>query len=143
MVTLIELKKMKMQALKDKDHAKGNILGVLVTSFQNAEIEKKGKGQEFDDGDALRILNKTVKELSDEREMYASAGKQETVDEIDVQIALVKSFLPSLMSEEEIREVIEKLDDRSIKSIMVVFKTQYNGKADMSMVSKIAKSYQN
>ncbi len=143
MITLTDLKKMKMQALKEKDTAKGNILGVLITAFQKEEIDKKAKNQEFSDGDALRILNKTLKELTDEREMYASAGKEDTVSEIDSQIALIKSFLPQLMSEEEIRGVIESLDDRSIKNIMVTFKTKYNGKADMSLVSKVAKSYQN
>ena len=143
MITLLDLKKMKMQALKEKDAAKGNILGVLITSFQKEEIDKKAKGEEFSDADALRILNKTLKELSDEREMYASGGKEETVAEIDSQISLIKTFLPTLMSEEEIRNVIDGLDDRSVKNVMVTFKTKYAGKADMSTVSRIAKTYQN
>lgn len=46
------------------------------------------------------------------------------------------------MSEDEIRKIIEALPDKSIKSVMKEFKTNYPGKADMSMVSKIAMSFQ-
>ena len=45
-------------------------------------------------------------------------------------------------SEDEIRKVIESLPDKSIKSIMVAFKKDYNGKADMALVNKIAREYQ-
>ena len=47
-----------------------------------------------------------------------------------------------MMSEEEIRDIIGKLDDKSVKAVMAVFKTQYAGKADMGLVSRIAKTYQ-
>ena len=46
------------------------------------------------------------------------------------------------MSEDEIKAIIEKLDDKSIPSIMKHFKAEYAGKVDMSLVGKIAKSIQ-
>ena len=45
-----------------------------------------------------------------------------------------------MMSEDEIRIEIEKLDDKSISSIMKHFKTNFAGKVEMSIVSKVAKS---
>ncbi len=142
MLTLKELKIEKMKALKEHDEDKGNVLGVLVSAYQLAEIEKKASGKEMEEADVLRILNHTLKELSDEREMYQKGGKDEEVASCDAQIAIVKAYLPTLMREEEIRKVIDSLPDKSIKSIMVAFKTDYNGKADMALVNRIAREYQ-
>lgn len=142
MLTLKELKVEKMKALKAHDENKGNVLGVLIAAFQLAEIEKKAAGKELEKADVLKILNHTLKELSDERAMYLSGNKEEEVQNCDAQIAVVKSYLPELMSEDEIRKVIESLPDKSIKSIMVAFKKDYNGKADMALVNKIAREYQ-
>lgn len=142
MVTLIELKKEKMQALKAHDSTKGAILGVLISAYQKNEIEKKAKGQEMFDADMVSILNHALKELQDEKAMYESASRNDEVEKINAQIEVVKSYLPVMMSESEIRSVIEGLEDKSIKSIMSEFKTKYNGKADMGFVSRLAKEYQ-
>lgn len=45
-----------------------------------------------------------------------------------------------MMSEDEIRAEIDKLSDKSMPSIMKHFKTNFAGKVEMSLVSKIAKS---
>lgn len=142
MVTLLDLKKEKMSALKAHDANKGAILGVLISAYQKNEIEKKGKGQEMTDADMVSVLNHAMKELQDEKSMYESAGREDEVSKIVAQMEVVKGYLPKMMSEDEIKAVIEGMDDRSIKAVMVEFKTKYNGKADMGLVSKIAKSYQ-
>lgn len=142
MLTLKDLKLAKMAALKEHDENKGNVLGVLISAYQLAEIEKRAKGGEMEDADVLRILNHTLKELTDEKTMYEEGKKEEEVNNCQKQIDLVKSYLPTLMSEEEIRKVIEGLSDKSIKNVMVTFKKNYNGKADMALVNKIAREYQ-
>lgn len=142
MLTLKELKIEKMKALKEHDTNKGNVLGVLISAYQLAEIEKKAAGKEMEEADVLRILNHTLKELTDEKSMYLSGNKKEEAENCEAQIAVVKSYLPELMDEKAIREVIEKLADKSVKNIMVTFKTQYNGKADMALVNRLAKEYQ-
>ena len=142
MLTLKELKLEKMKALKEHNENKGNVLGVLISAYQLAEIEKKAAGKEMEEADVLKILNHTLKELTDEKSMYLSGNKTEEVNNCDAQIAIVKSYLPELMSEEEIRKVIEEMPDKSVRAIMVKFKTEYNGKADMGLVNRIAKEFQ-
>lgn len=142
MVTLLDLKKAKMTALKNHDENAQNVLGIVIASYQKAQIDKQGKGQEMTDADMVSILNKTLKELSDEKDMYEANGRKEQADADLKQMEIVKAYLPKMMSEEEIKAVIDKLADHSIKAIMVEFKTNYAGKADMGLVSKIAKEYQ-
>lgn len=142
MVTLLDLKKAKMNALKTHDENAQNVLGIIISAYQKMQIDKQGKGQQMTDADMVSVLNKTLKELSDEKEMYEENGRKEQADADAKQMEIVKSYLPKMMSEEEIKEVIEKLADHSIKTIMTEFKTNYASKADMGLVSKIAREYQ-
>lgn len=142
MVTILELKKAKMMALKNHDTNATNVLGIIISAYQKNQIEKQAKGQEMTDADMVSILNKTLKELTDEKKMFLDAGREEQANNDEEQIKLVKSYLPKMMDDDEIRKVIESLDDKSIKSIMVKFKTDYAGKVDMASVNRIAKEFQ-
>ena len=94
------------------------------------------------DADMVSVLNKVIKELEDEKKMYESANHLEEAKNDEAQIAIIKAYLPKMMSEEEIKDIISKLEDKSIKNIMTTFKKDYAGKADMAAVSKIAKEFQ-
>ncbi len=141
MITLLELKKAKMMALKNKDTNAQNVLGVIIAAYQKAESDKKVKGQEMTDADMVSLLNKVSKELEDEKVMYEKASRMEEMQNSQIQLDIVKSYMPKMMSEEEVRDIISKLDDKSIKNVMMTFKTQYAGKVDMSLVSKVAKEF--
>lgn len=142
MVTVLDLKKAKMQALKNKDENGKVILGVAIAAYQKAEVEKRSKGQEMSDADMVSVLSKVIKECEDEKKMYVDAGREEDAKNSEAQIAILKAYLPQMMSEEEIRKAIEALPDKSIKNIMVTFKTRYAGKADMGLVNKVAREFQ-
>ncbi len=139
MVTLLDLKKAKMNALKNKDVNAQSVLGVVIGYYQKMESDKRVKNQEMTDADMVSILSKVVKELEEEKAMYASANKTEEASASQAQIEIIKAYLPKMMSEEEIRKVISSLEDKSMKNVMMTFKKDYAGKADMSLVSKIAK----
>lgn len=139
MVTLLDLKKAKMNALKNKDVNAQSVLGVVIGYYQKMESDKRVKNQEMTDADMVSILSKVVKELEEEKAMYASANKTEEASASQAQIEIIKAYLPKMMSEEEIRKVIFSLEDKSMKNVMMTFKKDYAGKADMSLVSKIAK----
>ena len=142
MVTLIELKKEKMLALKNHDSDKMNVLGIVISSLQKLEIEKKAAGKEITEVEMVSILNKTIKELTDEKAMYEANGRAEQALSDQRQIEIIKTYLPKMMEEDEIRKVIESLPDHQIKTIMQAFKKDYAGKADMALVNKIAREYQ-
>ncbi|MFA6624372.1 MAG: GatB/YqeY domain-containing protein [Bacilli bacterium] len=142
MISIIDLKKAKMQALKEHDADKQSVLGVLIAGYQKTEIDKKVKGEEMTDADMVSLLNKVLKELEDEKKMYVDGNRLDEAASIDKQMLIIKSYLPLMMSEEEITKIIEGLSDKSIKSVMAEFKTKYAGKVDMGLVSKVARSFQ-
>ena len=135
-----EFKKAKMYALKEKNEDAKAIYSVLINKCMLALIDKREKGVEITDADYVQIVNKTLKELSDEKEAYAKAGNEAKVASISAQEEICKKYLPTMMSEEEIRNEISKLEDKSIPSVMKNFKMNFAGKVDMGLVNKIAKS---
>ena len=139
-MTLEEFKKVKIEAMKNHDKDAVNALNSLINKLMLESIEKKAVGEELKEADVTRIMQKTVNELKEERESFEKAGRTETVESLDKQIATVEKYLPKLLTEEEIRKIIEGLDDKTIPAVMKHFKKEYDGKADMRLVNAVAKS---
>lgn len=134
-----EIKKDNMQAMKDKNTVARTIFGVVTNKYLLQSIEKRKSGAEMTDADMVAILQKTIKELTEEAENYAKVNNIAQVEEINAQKAILEKYLPKMMSEDEIKEVISGLEDKSMPSIMKHFKANYAGKVDMQLVNKIAR----
>ena len=135
-----EIKKANVQAIKDKDVVARSIYSVLLNKFMLENIKKREQGVELNDADAVQILQKSIKELSEEMENYKRVNNVQEVENISVQIKIVEKYLPQMMSEEEIKAVIMALEDKSIPSVMKHFKANYAGKCDMRLVQEVLKS---
>lgn len=133
-------KKAKMQAMKEKNRDAMNAYDAVISKIMLQTIEARSKGKELTEGDIIVILQKVEKELQEERLGYEKGGRTESVASLDVQIATVSQYLPKMMSDEEIKAEIEKLDDKSIGNVMKYFKTNFNGKCDMKRVGEILKT---
>lgn len=134
------LKKENMLALKNKDMMKRGILPVVINKAMQLSIDLKASGKELTDEDMYQVISKTQKELTDEADLFKKAGRLEKYNELIAQKDYIGSFLPSQLSENEIKEIIESLSDKSIPSVMKYFKANYQGKCDMKLVNQIAKN---
>lgn len=135
-----DIKKANVQAMKDKDVVARSFYSVLLNKIMLENIKKREKGGEVDDCDIANILQKTIKELDEEKDNYAKVGNSEEVASIARQIEIAKGYLPKQLTAEEIKEIILSLEDRSVPSVMKHFKANYNGKCDMKLVQEVLKS---
>ena len=138
-MTLEQFKKEKINAFKLGDKDAVAAYNVIITKIMNLTIEARSKGQEVTEAEIDVLLKKAEKELVEEKEGFEKAGRIENVKSLEKQIEVVGKYLPKLMTEEQIREVITALEDKSIPNVMKHFKMNYQGKADMKTVSEIAK----
>ncbi|MGN0748104.1 MAG: GatB/YqeY domain-containing protein [Christensenellales bacterium] len=138
---LDEIKKANIQALKDKDTNARTIYGIVSNKAMLETIKKREKGEELCDADIIQIIQKTIKELTEEAENYKKVGNTTEETNILNQKEILERYLPKMMSNEEIREIIASLEDKSIGNVMKHFKTNYAGKCDMKAVSEIAKQF--
>ena len=134
-----EIKKANVQAMKDKDSVARSIYSVLLNKIKLEEIRKREKGEEIADADISNILQKSIKELEEEKENYSKVGNDEEVEKISTQIEIASKYLPKMLSEAEIKDIILALEDKSMPNIMKHFKQNYNGKCDMRKVQEVLK----
>jgi len=127
-------------AMKNKDKLKKDVLSLLYSKLKNKSIELKQLPLE--DNESTKIVQKFIKELDDEIVLNIKVNRIEAANNLKLQKEVVSSYLPKMLSEDEIRNEIEKLTDKSIPSIMKHFKANFNGKVDMGLVNKIARTYQ-
>lgn len=137
-----ELKKAKISAMKERDRIGANAFSLVINKHLMASIELRKQNKELNDADDVSLIQKSIKELEEEKAMYIANNRNESAQETQHQIDVLKIYLPKMMSEEEIREIISKLEDKSMKNVMVTFKTNYAGKVDMSLVSKVVRDIQ-
>lgn len=138
---LDEIKSANIEALKNKDTISRSIYSVVLNKIKLEEIKKREKGEPLVDADVVQILQKTIKELDEEKENYEKVNNTVEVENIKTQISILKSYLPQMMSKDEIRAIINSLEDKSIGFVMKYFKTNYLGKCDMRDVSEIQKEF--
>ena len=135
-----EIKKANVEAMKARDNTAKGIYSIIMNKYMLLSIEKKQKGEEATDVDLITIISKTLKELTEEKESYLKVNNLEKVNAIAHQEELISKYLPKMLTEEEIRKEISTLDDKSLPNVMKHFKTNFQGKVDMGLVSKMARS---
>ena len=135
------IKSKNIEAMKARDSVSRAIYSVLIGKLDLLKVAKREKGEELSDADCVGIIQKTLKELEDEKNNYAKANNNQKVEDISKQMECAKALLPKMLTEEEVRNIVSNLEDKSLPNIMKYFKTNYAGKCDMSVVNKVAKSY--
>lgn len=135
-----DIKKANVQAMKDKDSRARGIYSVIMNKHLLATVDARTNGKEVDDADMVRIIQKTIKELEEEKENYARVNNNEEVENIEYQKSLIEKYLPKMLEEDEIKAIISTLEDKTVPSVMRHFKTNYNGKCDMKVVSNVLKN---
>lgn len=135
-----DLQKANIEALKAHDKPSRAVLSVVISRVKLQKIEIEASGGELKDADVVKVISKVLKELEEEKAGYEKVNNLEEVESIKKQMDVISKYLPKMLSEDEIRAEIAKLDDKSIPSVMKHFKANFDGKVDMGLVNRIARS---
>lgn len=132
-----------LAALKAKDESTLATLRLLSAELKNKQIDL---GHELTDEEAMGVIRKQVKQLNDAKEMFAKGGRADLVAENEVQIATLSAYLPSEISDEELRAEVEKviaanaaLRKSSPNALFGVAIKELREKADPSRITKMVK----
>lgn len=126
-----------IQARKEKNEVNKNILSLVYNALKNRAIELRV--EELTDQEAISVIKKVSKQLDEEIESNVKVGRTEKANELTYQKNLIQEYLPKQLSEDEIKNILNTLEDKSIPNVMKYFKTNYNGLVDMSLVNKLAR----
>ena len=126
--------------LKAKDSNLRSIHSVLINKHLQATINARTSGNDVTDEDMIKIIQKTIKELDEEAENYKKVNNAVEVEKIENQKKAIEKYLPQMLSDEEIYNIIASLDDKSVPSVMRHFKANYNATCDMKKVNEILRT---
>ncbi len=118
-----------------------SVIRMVNAAIKQVEIDKK---VELDDAGVLDILAKEMKTRYDSLEEFKKGGRQDLVDHVEAEMAVLKKYLPEQLSEEEIRTIVKDAiaacgDDLNMGNVMKYVMPKTKGRADGKVVSSIVK----
>ena len=130
-------------AMLSKDVIVRDTLRMLIADIKRFEIDER---VEADDKKVSDLINKNVKQRRDSIAQFKSGGREDLVATEEEQLNVILKYLPEQLSEEEIQKLVQEgiasVSAESIKDmgkLMGHLKPIFEGKADMSIVSKLVK----
>ena len=144
MALLSDIKNDLKQAMLDKNNFVRDTLRLFIAEVQRFEIDNK---EEVDDGKALQIINKMIKQRNDSISQFRDGGRDDLADKEQSEVDILSKYKPEQLSEEvvvaKVKDVIAETNATSmadIGKVMGILKTTLAGKADMGMVSNVVKN---
>lgn len=145
---LIEtIRKELMNAMREKDKPKKEVLTMIVAGIKNKEIEKR---HELNSEEEIEVISREIKQIKETIEL-TQKDRTELIDANNYKIQVLLGYLPKQMTEVQIREEIESIlkslglgdkmkgSDRGKVMKELIPKTK--GKADGKLVSELVGSY--
>ena len=111
-MTLLEQINSDMKAaMKAKDKEKLQAIRAVKTAF-TLEMTKTGS-TEIADADALKIVQKLVKQRKDSADTFIAGGRQELADVELKEMSFIEVYLPAQISDDELTEIIKGLVEKT------------------------------
>jgi uncharacterized protein YqeY len=97
-------------AMKAGDTGRRDAIRLIQAALKNRDIELRGAANPPED-DALvaEVLQKMIKQRRESIDMYVKGGRQELADAEAAEIAVIETFLPSQLSDQELGAAIDAI----------------------------------
>ena len=137
-----ELKISMLSSNKDKT----STLRLILAAIKDREIAAREKKQDIDDAIVMDVLSKMVKQRLESADIYKKNNRLELAAKEELEIEVIREFLPKQLTEQEIKEIILKLIEetnsssiRDMGNIMGTLKSKYAGQLDFALAGKLLK----
>ena len=131
------------EAMKEKDVLRKNAIQMVRTAVLQKE---KDSQQEVNEEQILDIIMQEIKKRKDALIDFEKGNRQDLVEDANAEIAVLTSYLPKQLSDDEltamIRETIAEVNATSMKDmgkVMAAITQKVRGRADNGKVSSIVK----
>ena len=132
-------------AMKAKDKETLAVLRMLKTAIQNDQIKA---GRELNGEEELTVLSREMKQRKDSLSEFEKAGRDDLVEKVKVEIAIVEKYMPQQLTEEEIRQLVQEVmtqtgatSPKDFGKVMGAMMPKVKGKADGNQVIETRTGY--
>jgi hypothetical protein len=135
-------------AMKSGDKDRLSTLRLMQAAIKDRDIANRGAGKDAaSDDELLQLFTKMVKQREESASVYDKGGRPELAARERAEIAIVQSYMPKQLSDEEtaaaIAAVIKDTGASSIRDmgkVMAGLRARYAGQMDFAKASGIIKS---
>lgn len=137
------------EAMVSKDTVSVATIRLILAALKDRDINARslGKGDEqISDADILGLLQSMIKQRHESIRQYKEGNREDLVGREESEIAVIQTFLPKALSEDETRKAIDDIANdlgaASIKDmgkVMNELKSRYAGQLDMGKTSQWVK----
>ena len=130
-------------SMRERNKEKTSTLRMAISELKKEEIDTR---KDITDEVSIKILQRMIKQRKESMSQFNEAGRDELAKKEELEIKILEEFMPQQLAENEITEIISKvIEDSGASSpqdmgkVMGLLKSEFQGDADMGLVSKIVK----
>lgn len=147
MTTFDQIQSDMKQAMKARDTDRLTVLRSLKAKLLEKEISvrKEGEGS-LGEEEIVDVLMKAAKQRKESIEQFEQGGRDELAEAEKKELAIIESYLPTMMEEEEVRALVAKRIEelgasgpQDMGRVMGVLMGELKGKAEGGLVSRVVK----
>ena len=121
-------------AMKSGDKEKAGTLRTLLAKLKDRQINTR---QELTDNDCINVIKTLVKQRKEAAKMYEDAKRPKLAEKENIELAILETYLPKMMTEQETRTLIENVINETgaegisdIGKVMPIVMQRGEGKVD-------------
>lgn len=135
------------EAMKAKEAGKVRLSTIRMakSAIKNAEIEKK---RELTEEEIIEVIAREVKQRRDAMEEYRKAGREDIVQQLEAEVAVLLPYLPEQLDETQLRQLIQEAiaatgaqGPKEMGKVMGYLMPKIKGRADGKLVNQLVKEY--
>ena len=131
------------EAMRARETARRDTLRNLSAAIKQIEVDER---RELSDADVEAISMKYAKQREDAKAQFAAGGRDDLVAKEEAELAIVRSYLPKPLSDEELTALLENLiaetgatSMKEMGQVMGAAKTAVGSRADGARINAIVK----
>ena len=131
-------------AMKSGAKARLLVIRLIQAGIKQREVDER---IELDDAQVLSVMEKMLKQRRDSIAQFGAANRQDLVDIEEAEVAVIQTYMPAALGEDEIATIIAAAiastgasDAKDMGKVVAAVKPQVAGRADMGKVSQQIKA---
>lgn len=136
------------EAMKAGDKGKVAAVRLVQAALKDKDIEARGAGKgEASPDEILALLQKMIKQRQESIAIYDANNRPELAEGERAEVAVISSYLPKQMSEEEVKAAIDNAIAetgatavKDMGKVIAALRAAYAGQMDFGKVSPMVKA---
>lgn len=135
-------------AMRARDQRKVSTVRMVLAKLKDSDIAARGGGnaEGIGEDEIRRMLQSMIKQRRDSIALYEQGGRPELAQQEQEEIAVIESFLPQQMGDDDVREALVAViaetgaqGPKDMGKVMTELRARYSGQMDFGKASGLVK----